>query len=173
MAEGRRYQTSGPASSQPEDLGKARPQVKVTVPTELARFEFTAGSPQTAQKSGRIQAVVEKIDQDIAQVGAQNGRGLWIFGFDQTGQAISAKESMGSEGSQFARFSGIIHKLVVLAAKILDHTFNVDVDLNQGRRIELTHKPQVPPRIRLDLSPTKKMPDLDRRRTRRPASDLV
>ena len=68
-----RIQPDVMAGTRPEDLGKARLQVKVTVTTELARFEFTAGSLQTAQKFGHIQAVVEKIDQDIAQVGAENG----------------------------------------------------------------------------------------------------
>jgi len=140
-----------------EDLGTARLQFKVSVPTDLARFEFTAGLPQNTKKIGHIQAVVERIEKDIAQVSTQGGEGLWVYAFDHTGRAISANESMGSDDSKFVRFSGIIHKLVVVvAAKTLAHTFQVDVDLNKGRKIELTHTPQVPPRIRLDLSPTDK-----------------
>lgn len=64
---------------------------------------------------------------------------------------------MGSADSKFVRFSGVVDTLQVVAARtMLDHTFAVETPLNGGRKIELRHKPQVPPRVRLDASPPKR-----------------
>ncbi len=143
--------------ARPEDLGTARLKFKVSMPTKLALFEFKAGSSQQRKTAGPIQAMAESIEKDIARVSTRGGDGFWVFAYDKTGRAISSAESMGSENSKFVRFGGIIHKLqVVVAANTLEHTFEIDADLNQGRKIELTHKPQVPPRTRLDYSPMEK-----------------
>ncbi|MGD9188795.1 MAG: zinc-ribbon domain-containing protein [Desulfobacteraceae bacterium] len=144
--------------TQPADLATARLQFKLALPTALSIFTFKAGGqPQATQRADGIQATAERIEKDIARVGATGAKGIWLIAYDQTGRALDAKESMGSTDSKFVRFSGVIDTLQVVAARtMLHHTFSVEVPLNNGRKIELSRKPQVPPRVRLDASPLKR-----------------
>ncbi len=140
------------------DLGTARLRFKVKIPTVITLFDFKADAAQQPPKhTGRTEVVAERIEKDIAQVSTQGGGDFWLFAYDATGQAISPKESLGFSNHKFVRFSGVIDKLqVVVAEKTLDHTFDIDVQLNGGRKLELSHKPEVPSRVRLDLSPVSK-----------------
>lgn len=153
-----RIQLNVTPGTQPADLATARLQFKLTLPTALHIFTFKAGGQtQTAQSADGIRATAERIEKDIAQVSAAGAKGLWLIAYDQTGRALSARESMGSADSKFVRFSGVVDTLQVVAARtMLDHTFTVETPLNGGRKIELSHKPQMPPRVRLDASQLKR-----------------
>jgi DNA-directed RNA polymerase subunit RPC12/RpoP len=141
--------------TQSMDLGTVRLGFKLTVPTVLHIFEFNANDlQQTEQRIDGVRVVVDRIEKDIAQVNTQGADDIWLFAYDRTGGAISAKESIGSTHSKFVRFSGVIDKLqIVVALKMLNHAFEIDAGLNGGRKLELSHAPQVPPRVRWDFSP--------------------
>ena len=113
------------------DLHAARLRFKLAVPTSLNLYQFTANTSQQTQKStDGVQVTAERIEKDIAQVSIQGGGDFWLFAYDQTGQSLSAKESMGSANSKFVRFSGVIDKLqVVMALKMLNHTFDIHAAL--------------------------------------------
>lgn len=153
-----RIQLDVEPGTQPTDLATARLQFNIVLPTALNIFTFKAGSqPQATQSADGIQATVERIEKDIAQVSAAGAKGLWLVAYDRTGRALSSRESMGSADSKFVRFSGVVDTLQMVAARtMLDHTFAVETPLNGGRKIELSHEPQVPPRVRLNASPLKR-----------------
>ena len=140
-----------------KDLSTAVLRFKVSVPTDLCLFNFKADTPDKTKQKDGILIVAERIERDIAEVYSQGCSGIWLFAYDKTGKAISAKESTSSSTGIFKRFNGVIDRLqVVVAKKIIEQTFDIETDLNKGGRIELTHQPQVPPRTRLEYSPVYK-----------------
>ncbi len=137
-----------------KDLSTAVLRFKILVPTDLYIFDFKKDAPEKIKKKGGVLVIAERIERDIAEIYSQGGSGIWLFAFDKTGKAISTKESISSSTGIFKRFNGVIDRLqVVVAGEIVEQTFDVEADLNGGGRIELSHKPQVLPRTRLEYSP--------------------
>jgi len=63
---------------------------------------------------------------------------------------------VSGSSSVAARFQGLIAKLKVVAVKHRrDYTFDVDVDLNGGKALELSNKPEDPKRVRYSSNPVK------------------
>jgi hypothetical protein len=142
------------AGTRAEELSTAVVRFRVSLPTELCFFDFTTGTSDKTRKKGGFLVFAERIEKDIAEIYSQGSKAIWLFAYDKTGKAISARESISSSANMFKRFSGVIDRLqVVVAGEIIEQTIDVEVDLNRGQKIELTHTPQIPPRTRLEYSP--------------------
>ena len=131
-------------------LGTARIRFDLLLPSILEQIEFKSADAVGEQKS--INGVVVKLgrlERDVAKVDYRGAEGIRLFAYDKTGNALAPSESMGSSSSMAARFQGMIAKLKVVAVKEKrDVTFEVDVDLNGGKALELSHKPEDPKRVR-------------------------
>lgn len=140
-----------------EDLNTAVLRFKVSIPTNLCIFNFKADVRDKTKKKDGFLVTAERVERDIAEIYSRSGSDIWVFAYDKTGQAISEKESISSSSGIFKRFNGAIDRLqVVMAENTIEYTFDVETDLNGGKKIELSHKPQVPPRVRLEYSPVDK-----------------
>jgi hypothetical protein len=61
---------------------------------------------------------------------------------------------MSSSSSAAARFQGKIHTLIVaVVQEMFDYPFDIEVDLNHGKELALSHKPENPKRLRYDRRP--------------------
>jgi hypothetical protein len=61
---------------------------------------------------------------------------------------------MSSPSSQSTRFEGIINTLrVVVTRKMLEYSFEIEVDLNQGKELVLSEEPEIPSRMRFNPHP--------------------
>ncbi|MGD9305120.1 MAG: hypothetical protein PVF79_12705, partial [Desulfobacterales bacterium] len=124
------------------------------LPSVLEQFEFKAGEKKGSLKKGNgVYVKLGCLKKDIAKVDCRGGKSVHIFAYDKTGRALASRESMNSASSISTRFQGIIAKLkVVVVKERLDYPFEIDVDLNQGKELELAKKPEVPDRVRFDHS---------------------
>jgi predicted Zn finger-like uncharacterized protein len=143
-----------------EALKKAAIKFKLSLPVELKIFEMKAGAKRGTQKTADgIRIVLDRLEKDVAQISYTGEKSIHLFAYDQTGEALAFKESMGSSTSIFNRFRGEIETLkIVVADKIFECDFEVDVDLNGGKELALSRKPEIPVRKRFDpkLVPTYK-----------------
>ncbi len=141
----------------PASLGTARIQFGLSMPDTLQIFEFKRGEEKGRQKkSGGIQVTLGRLEKDVADVTASGGKSLYLIAYDKTGQALVPRESISSASSAATRFQGVIDSLkVVVAASVLEIPFEIEVDLNGGQELRLSHKPEIPKRIRYNHQPLK------------------
>ena len=135
-----------------KDLDAATIRFNLLLPSVLEQFEFKAGEKQGSLKRGNgVHVKLGRLEKDIAKVDYRGGQNIYLFAYDKTGRALASRESMSSASSISKRFQGIIAKLkVVVVTERLDYPFEIDVDLNQGKELELANKPEVPTRVRFD-----------------------
>ncbi len=139
-----------------EKLGTARIQFNITLPARLKILEFVSGTdaPGAVKKSDGVSVKLRRLEKDVAKVSYRGGASAQLFAFDKTGRSLASRESMNSSSAAAARFQGEIYRLqVVVVEEIFEHVFEVAADLNQGKELVLTHKPEDPPRRRYDHRP--------------------
>ena len=135
-----------------EDLGSARIKFNVTLPVKMQRFKFKSNAAKGSQKkAGSTSVKLNQFERDVASVAFRGGKSCHLYAYDKTGKALAGLESMGSSTSKFSRFQGIIETLdVVVVTDILEETFEVEVDLNKGKSLELPATPDKSVPVRHD-----------------------
>ncbi|MGD1968220.1 MAG: zinc-ribbon domain-containing protein [Desulfobacterales bacterium] len=139
-----------------EKLGTAKIQFNITVPVRLKILEFVSGTdaPGTVKQSGGVSVKLRRLQKDVAKVSYRGGNSTQFLAFDKTGRSLASKESMSASSAAAARFQGEVYRLqVVVVEEILEHTFEVAADLNRGKELVLSHKPEDPARRRYDHRP--------------------
>ena len=139
-------QKSTPATA----LGTARIRFDLLLPSVLELVEFNSKDAVGDQKSiNGVVVKLERLERDVVKVDYRGAEGIQLFAYDKTGGALARHESMGSSSSVTTRFQGVIAKLKVVAVREKrDYSFEVDVDLNNGKALELSHKPENPKHVR-------------------------
>ncbi|CAB1070897.1 hypothetical protein D1AOALGA4SA_1060 [Olavius algarvensis Delta 1 endosymbiont] len=143
------------AETPPEDLAKAVMNFHLTVPVALEVLEFSeADQPGSVKVADGVRVTLGRLEKDVAQVSSSGGKSMRLIAYDQTGKALASRESMSTQSSIATRFDGIITRLkVVVTRKMLDYPFDIEVDLNQGKKLALSRKPEVPARKRYNHHP--------------------
>jgi hypothetical protein len=101
-----------------------------------------------------VRVKLSRLEKDVAKVTFRGGVSAKLFALDKTGRALASNESMSSSSSTAARFQGEIHTLIVaVVQEMFDYPFEVEVDLNHGKELVLSHKPENPKRLRYDRHP--------------------
>ena len=133
-------------------LDAATIRFNLSLPSVLEQFEFKAGETKGSLKKGNgVYVKLGRLQKDIAKVDYRGGTSVHLFAYDKTGRALASRESVSTATSISTRFQGIIAKLkVVVVKERLDYPFEIDVDLNQGKELELAKEPEVPARVRFD-----------------------
>ena len=138
-------------------LSTARIRFNLLLPSALEQIDFKSEEAVGDQKN--INGVVVKLDRlerDVAKIEYRGAEDIRLFAYDRTGRALASHESVSGSSSVAARFQGVIAKLKVVAVKQRrDYTFDVDVDLNGGKALELSHRPENPKRVRYSSNPVK------------------
>jgi predicted Zn finger-like uncharacterized protein len=134
----------------PEALGTARIRFHLSLPIVLEVFEFKADAQKGSVKTGNeIRVTLERLEKDVAQISCTGGQTAHLFAYDRTGKSLASGETMNSSSIFSTRFQGVIDTLkVVVADKMLEYPFDVEVDLNAGKELTLSKKPEIPVRIR-------------------------
>jgi len=137
-----------------EDLGKVRIRFNMALPVKLQTFKFKSNAAKgSMKKEGRLSVKLNQLEKDVASVTFRGGKSCHLYAFDKTGQALAGLESMGSSTSKFSRFQGIIDTLeVVVVTEALEEAFEVEMDLNDGKEIQLPAKPNDSVPVRHDRS---------------------
>jgi hypothetical protein len=150
--------------TRPEELGKVHLRFNIVLPLKLQIFRFQSNvATGRTEKAQDVSVTVDQLKKDVVTVSYQGGISCHLFAFDSTGQALAGVESMGSSSSVFSRFQGIIDTLeVAVVSDVLEHRFEVEVDLNNGKELELPVKPEVPVPLRHDRQPVLTYVDLSR-----------
>jgi hypothetical protein len=150
--------------TRPEELGNVNLRFNIVVPLKMQIFKFQSnGATGRREKAEGVSVTVTQFKKDVARVSYRRGISCHLFAFDSTGQALAGVESMGSSSSVFSRFQGIIDTLeVVVVTEVLEHTFEVEVDLNNGKELELPAKPEASAPVRHDRQPVLTYADLSR-----------
>lgn len=141
----------------PEALQTAKIRFNLLLPSVLEQFEFKAGEANgSLKKINGVHVRLGRLEKDVANIEYRGGKDIKLIAYDRTGRALAARESMGSGFSISARFQGVISKLNVIVVKErFDYPFEIDVDLNGGKELKLSHKPENPTRIRHDSNPVR------------------
>ena len=139
----------------PKDLARASIFFHLTVPVALEVFDFAAGDPAgSAQEANGVRATLDGLEKDVARVSSSGGKSMRLIAFDQTGRTLASGESISTASSITTRFEGVINTLkVVVASEVLEYPFEIEVDLNQGKKLVLTREPEIPPRTRFNHHP--------------------
>jgi predicted Zn finger-like uncharacterized protein len=126
-----------------DELGQAKIRFHVSFPVNLKIFEFASGAEKgSVKEEGVMSVTLNQLEKDIASVACSGAKSCHLFAFDKTGQALANLESMGSSSSKFVRFKGIIATLkVAVVTDVLKHSFELEVDLNNGKELKLPAKP--------------------------------
>jgi hypothetical protein len=138
-----------------ETLGTAKIRFLIRLPVSFKKVEFASGnSAGTLRESEGVQVKLGRLEKDVAKITYRGGASAQLFAFDRTGRSLAARESMNSSSSVATRFQGEISTLmVVVVQEMLDYPFEVNVDLNGGKELSLSHQPQNPKRQRYDNQP--------------------
>ena len=138
-----------------EALGSAKIRFNLALPLSLKKLEFESGDkPGTIRESAGVRVKLSRLEKDVANVTFRGGVSAKLFAFDKTGQALASNESMSSSSSTAARFQGEIRTLIVaVVQEMFDYPFEIEVDLNRGKELILSHKPENPQRLRYDRHP--------------------
>jgi hypothetical protein len=139
-----------------EKLGTAIIQFNIAVPVRLKILEFVSGidAPGTVKQSDGVAVKLRRMEKDVAKVSYRGGASAQLLAFDKTGRLLASRESMNASSAAATRFQGEIYRLqVVVVVEILEHTFEVAADLNRGKELVLSHKPEDPARRRYDHRP--------------------
>ena len=144
------------------DLERARIQFNITLPVRLHTFKFKSNDTEgSLKKAGGISVKLKQLERDVASIAFRGGKSCHIYAYDKTGKALAGLESMGSSASKFSRFQGIIETLeVVVVTEIMDETFEVEVDLNKGKALELPDNPDKSVPVRHDRRTPKTYADV-------------
>ncbi len=136
-------------------LGTAKIRFQISLPAGLKKMEFVSGNAiDTRRESDGVWVKLGRLEKDVAKVTYRGGVSAQIFAFDKTGRALASKESMSSSSSVATRFQGEIQTLMVaVVQEMLDYPFEVNVDLNGGKELALSNKPENPKRLRYDRHP--------------------
>ena len=139
----------------PEALGTARIRFQISLPSGLKKMEFFSGSaPGTLKESDGVRVKLGRLEKDVAQVTYRGGVSARLFAFDKSGRPLASRESMSSSSAVATRFQGEIKTLMVaVVQEMFEYPFEVDVDLNGGKELTLSHKPENPKRLRYDHRP--------------------
>jgi predicted Zn finger-like uncharacterized protein len=134
----------------PDKLSTAKIKFLLSLPVELQVLNFGKGSQtESVKKAGEIQVVLNRLENDVVSVSYEGGKSIRLVAYDQSGRALASKESISSASSISTRFQGAVENLkVVVAKKVLEYPFDVVVDLNGGKELALSRKPEIPTRIR-------------------------
>ena len=138
-------------------LGTAKIRFELQLPSVLEQVEFKSGDDAGVQKSiNGAHVKLGRLEKDVARIDYRGAKGIRLLAYDKTGRALASQETMSSASSVSSRFQGIIAKLkVVVVKERYDYPFEVDVDLNGGKQLELSHRPENPKRVRYDNNPVK------------------
>ncbi len=139
-----------------EKLATAKIQFNLTLPSRLKIFEFVAtnDAPGTIRKSEGVSVKLARLEKDVAKISFRGGASARLYAFDKSGRSLAPKESMSGTSSATARFQGEIYRLqAVVVEENFEHAFEVAADLNQGKELALSHKPEEPARRRYDHRP--------------------
>ena len=138
-----------------EKLGSAKIRFQISLPSALKTMEFVSGSaPGTYKESGGVQVKLGQLENDVAKITYRGGVSAQLFAFDKSGRPLASKESMSSPSAVATRFQGEIKTLMVaVVQEIFEHPFEVNVDLNGGKELALSYKPENPKRLRYDRHP--------------------
>jgi hypothetical protein len=136
-------------------LETAKIRFNLALPLSLKKLEFESGDkPGTIRESTGVRVKLSRLEKDVAKVTFRGGVSAKLFALDKTGRALASNESMSSSSSTAARFQGQIHTLIVaVVQEMFDYPFEVEVDLNRGKELVLSHKPENPKRLRYDRHP--------------------
>jgi DNA-directed RNA polymerase subunit RPC12/RpoP len=136
-------------------LGTAKIRFQISLPARLKKMKFVSGTaPGTLREASGVRVKLGRLEKDVAKVTYQGGLSAQLFAFDKSGRALASKESMSSSSSVATRFQGEIQTLMVaVVQEMLEYPFEVDVDLNQGKELTLSYKPETPKRLRYDRQP--------------------
>ncbi|MGD2036988.1 MAG: zinc-ribbon domain-containing protein [Desulfobacterales bacterium] len=143
------------AGTPAEALGTAKIRFNLSLPVSLKKLKFEPGDKAGITKeSAGVRVKLSRLEKDVAKVTFGGGVSAKLFAFDKTGRSLASKESMSSSSSTAARFQGEIHTLIVaVVQEMLDYPFEIEVDLNGGKELVLSHKPENPKRLRYDRHP--------------------
>jgi hypothetical protein len=141
----------------PEKLKSAKIRFNLFLPSVLEQLEFKAGDAAgSLKRANGVQVRLGRLEKDVAKVEYRGGREVKLVAYDGTGRALASRESMSSSASISARFQGVIAKLNVIVVKErFDYPFEIDIALNGGKALELSHKPETPERVRYESNPVK------------------
>lgn len=139
----------------PEDLAKARINFNLTLPVVLEVFEFTAGTRKgTVKDAAGISVTLDQLEKDVARVSSSGGKSMRLIAYDKTGNALASRETMSTPSSATTRFEGLIHTLrVAVTREMLEYPFDIEVELNQGKKLVLSREPEIPSRTRFNPHP--------------------
>jgi zinc-ribbon domain len=143
------------AGTPAEALATAKIHFNISMPVRLKKLEFDSGDiPGTVRESDGVRVKLGRLEKDVAKVTYGGGESARLFAFDETGRSLASRESMSSSSSATTRFQGEISTLmVVVVQEMLDYPFEVEVDLNRGKELTLSHKPENPERLRYNHHP--------------------
>ena len=136
---------------------KHKIRFNLVFPSVLEQIDFKSGEEiGNLKNSNGVNVRLGRLEKDVAKVEYRGGRDAQLFAFDKTGRALASKESMSSSSTVSARFQGVIAKLnVVVVKERVDYPFEVEVDLNGGKELELSHAPESPKHLRYEQNPIK------------------
>ena len=145
----------------PNALGTAKIKFQLSLPVELQVLNFEkASQTESVKKAGEVQVVLNRLENDVVSVNYEGGKSIRLVAYDQSGRALASKESMSSASSITTRFQGAVETLkVVVAKKVLAYPFEVVVDLNGGKELALSRKPEIPTRLRYSNQPIRTYTD--------------
>ncbi|MEJ2727232.1 MAG: zinc-ribbon domain-containing protein [Deltaproteobacteria bacterium] len=143
------------AGTPAEALGTAKIRFNLSLPVSLKRIKFEPGDEAgTTKESAGVRVRLSRLEKDVAKVTFRGGVSAKLFALDKTGRSLASKESMSTSSSTAARFQGEIHTLIVaVVEEMFDYPFEIEVDLNGGKELVLSHKPENPKRLRYDHHP--------------------
>jgi len=127
-----------------EALGTAKIRFQLSLPASLTKLEFVSAKARgSVRESNGVWVKLERLEKDVAAVTYRGGASAQLFAFDKSGRALASKESMRSSSSVATRFQGEINALMVIVVQeMFDYPFEVEVDLNRGKKLALSHKPE-------------------------------
>jgi predicted Zn finger-like uncharacterized protein len=138
-------------------LGTAKIRFNLLLPAVLEQIEFKSEALSEQKDINGVVVKLDRLEKDVAKVEYRGAEDIRLFAYDSTRRALASHESVSGSSSVAARFQGVIAKLKVVAVKKRrDVTFDVDVDLNGGKALELSHKPEIPKRVRYSSNPVRK-----------------
>ena len=143
------------AGTPAEALGTAKIRFNLSLPVSLKRLQFEPGDKAgTTKESAGVRVRLSRLEKDVAKVSFRGGVSAKLFALDKTGRSLASRESMSTSSSTAARFQGEIHTLIVaVVEEMFDYPFEIEVDLNGGKELVLSHKPEDPKRLRYDHHP--------------------
>ena len=135
-----------------EKLHEGVVRIDVTLPTDVAVFEFTKEEAGAKKQDGNTSATLREIEKNSVSI-SYSGEDAEILAYDATGGCLSFSSGMGSGSSKSRNFHGLVERVKVVVAKDMT-TFGLDFtcDLNGGEKDELPDEPSDDVRVRYDVS---------------------